>query len=203
MKNGSIEAQIYIDSDTPNLSTEPVEEGMAIVRTIAPWIRLNRRVGEIGFSEPDYISGEEIQWVKFDSDINIVLTEKRIVGGDQLHRDGKINVRKLNQGVQYIGWAYDKRRANSNRVALVNTSAIKNTHHVVAHEIAHLFGVEQPTYDAHCLAINCIMNAFLPEKGRKERTFCETDTELLHQNADRLRMYKAGKLALAPNARIY
>lgn len=205
-----LEAQIYVDSDTPNISVQPADHGIEIVREIAPWIRVNRGIGEIVLhtsNETTGINGDELRWPKLEGDLNIVLTKKPIIGDDQLGNDGQLNLRKLTQGLYYIGWNYNARRANGNRVALISVNAIQKPEHIVAHEIGHLFGVEPPAHlkpaNGHCIEMNCVMNAFLPEWGRKGRTFCDTEAEVLFNNADRLRMYKTGKLALLPNARIY
>lgn len=205
-----LSAQIYVDTDTPNMSVGVAEHGLDIVREIAPWIKISGKIGEIALETSDYctgINGDTIRWPKLEGDLNIVLTKKPIIGSDQLNRDGRLNLRKLTQGLYYIGWHFNARRANGNRVALVSTPAIQMPEHIVAHEVGHLFGVEPQAYmqskNGHCIELNCVMNAFLPEWGKKQRTFCSAEASVLYENAQRLSMYKAGKLALAPNAKIY
>lgn len=203
MKTQPIEARIYLDTETPTVSPEIALHGLEIVRDIAPWIRVHKEIGSISLGKQEYVNTDRQYWPRFDADITVVLSERRLVDDKDLKQDGSLNLRKLSRGVQHIGWAYHAHRAGSNRVALIQANSITRAENIVAHEVGHLLGVEQQHATGHCLCMNCVMNAFLPEHGRATRTFCDKDAELLYTNADRLRMYKSGRLALAANAKIF
>jgi hypothetical protein len=203
-QSNPLTAQIYVDSDTPNMSLSAAEHGIGIVAESVPWIDIMADIGQIVLSEHNFIVADDIRWPKLDADINIVLTKKHILGNEQIRHDGHPNLRMLkNNALHYIGWNYNAERASGNRVALVNTTAIQRPEYIVAHEFGHLLGVEPEPYRPHCIEMYCVMNAFLPEWGRKDREFCEGEKILLNRNAEKLTMYKMGELAIAPNAKIF
>ena len=201
-----LSAAIYHDDTSPDISIEPALLGIEIVNTITPWIRIEQdmRSQRVGRHNLDYISGDTVRWPRFNADLNIVLTTRRLVSDEDVQSDGRLNYKKLAYKDHLVGLAFSADRVNSKRVALVDISSIKRPEHIVAHELGHLLGIKGPIDDnLHCDSKRCLMSPMQFPYGKADRTFCECCREQLHDNSLKLRKAKSGIIAVAKNAKIF
>lgn len=205
MSDRYLSTEIFYDDVVPNLSAEPALAGIDIVKSIAPWLRIERGMNpvRVGRSDDTYISTDAAYWPRFSADLNIVLTNRRLVCDEDLHSDGRLNYKKLASKDHLIGAAFSRDRVYSNRVALVDSSSIRRPEHIVAHEIGHLLGIMGSVDDnLHCESRRCLMSPMQYAHGRADRAFCECCKQQLHDNSLKLRKAKAGRFAVF-NSKIF
>lgn len=187
-------AEIYRDAYSPELSIEPAIYGIDIVKSIAPWIKVNRQE-KIAFDNnaTGPIDVDEAFWPDSDADIAIVLTRRdlhNVVSND--HMLGQT------ARLDFIGVTMTWLKPRYRQIVAVNTGGIKRPEHIVAHEIGHVLGVESKNgpVETHCPDKKCLMYPLHFPFGRADRKFCDCCSEQLHDNSLTLRKAKPGRFAM-------
>lgn len=204
MSERFLSAKVYQDSFSPDLPVERAIAGIEIVKTIAPWIRIERtqRAVTVGGTRRDFIVADTLAWPRLDADLNVVLTNRPLVRDGDVLQTGGLDHKRLATQEETVGLAFHFSRVGSKRIALVNTRSIRRYEHTVAHELGHLLGVKGKNDDQHCGQKTCLMYPLLRPYGRVDRIFCECCSGQLEDNSRALRKAKAGRFVLG-NTKIF
>jgi hypothetical protein len=78
MSERYLSAKVYRDEYCPEVSVDRATAGIEIVRTIAPWIKIEKesRSVRVADSEREFIVGDKVAWPKLEADLNVVLTNR-------------------------------------------------------------------------------------------------------------------------------